>query len=157
MRLWKNVVMVGLGVLLLAGSARAGFDDYDDYTDSHPLRLIAYIFHPIGYTVEWLALRPIHALATQPELQPVFGTDPYGPGFRDYGIISTPEMSAPTAAPAPPTISSNELEALRQAAYAAQVAADEAKHAADEAKRAADDAARAAEKSSREFEKSMKK
>src|SRR5262245_16239277 len=62
MRLWKNIVMVGLGVLLLTSSAPAAYDDHDDYSDSHPLRLIAYIFHPIGYTVEWLALRPLHAL-----------------------------------------------------------------------------------------------
>jgi hypothetical protein len=157
MRLWKNLLMVGLGILLLAGSARAGYDDYDDYTDSHPLRLIAYVFHPIGYTIEWLALRPIHALATQPELQPIFGTDPYGPVFRDYGITSTPELMAPTAATAPPAFNSAEVEALRRAAEAAQIAADEAKHAADEARRAADDAARAAEKSGRAFEKSLQK
>ena len=157
MRLWKNIVMVGLGVLLLTSSAPAAYDDYDDYSDSHPLRLIAYIFHPIGYTVEWLALRPLHALATQPELQPIFGTDPYGPGFRDYGITSTTEIPAPAMATAPPAISSTDVEALRRAAEAAQIAADEAKRAADEARRAADDAARAAEKSGRAFEKSLQK
>jgi len=158
MRLWKNMVLVGLGVLLLAGSARAGYDDYDDYADSHPLRLIAYVFHPIGYTIEWLALRPLHALASQPEVQPIFGTDPYGPGFRVYGVTSsTPEIPAPSAATAPPAITSADLEALRRAAEAAQIAADEAKHAADEARRAADDAASAAEKSGRAFEKSLQK
>ncbi|HJY79937.1 MAG TPA: hypothetical protein VKK81_02475 [Candidatus Binatia bacterium] len=157
MRLWKSLVTVGLGGLLLAGSVWAGYDDYDDYTDSHPLRIIAYVFHPIGYTIEWLALRPLHALASQPELQPIFGTDPYGPGFSNYGITSAPEMPAPTAAAAPPTISPADLEALRQAAEAAQIAADEAKRAADEARRAADEAALSAEKSGRAFEKSLQK
>ncbi len=157
MRLWKGTITVGLGVLLLAGSARAGYDDYDDYTDSHPLRLIAYALHPIGYTIEWLALRPLHAVVSQPELQPIFGTDPYGSGFRDYNTIQTPEVPAPTAAAAPPAISPADLEALRRAAEAAQIAADEAKRAADEAKRAADEAALSAERSGRAFEKSLRK
>ncbi|HEV8712831.1 MAG TPA: hypothetical protein VGX03_08400 [Candidatus Binatia bacterium] len=156
MRLWKSVVTVGLGVVLLAGSAQAAYDDYNDYTDSHPLRLIAYILHPIGYTAEWLALRPLHALVTQPELQPVFGTDAYGPGFQEYGINTIARPPAP-AAVAPPAVSSAELDALRRAAEAAQIAADEAKRAADEARRAADEAALSASKSGRAFEKSLQK
>lgn len=156
MRLWKSVVMIGLGVLLLAGSAQAGYDDYDDYTDSHPLRLIAYVLHPVGYTIEWLALRPLHALFTQPELQPIFGTDAYNAGFHEYGMNSIAEMPAPAVA-APAAISSADLEALRQAAEAAQIAADEAKRAADEARRAADEAALSAAKSGRAFEKSLQK
>ncbi len=157
MRVWKSMLTVGLGVLLLAGSARAGYDDYDDYTDSHPLRIVAYALHPIGYTIEWLALRPLHAVLSQPELQPIFGTDPYGPGFRDYGITQQVEPPAPVAAVTAPTVSPADLEALRRAAEAAQIAADEAKRAADEAKRAADEAALSAEKSGRAFEKSLQK
>lgn len=157
MRLWKSMVTVGLGVLLLAGSARAGYDDYDDYTDSHPLRLVAYALHPIGYTIEWLALRPLHAVLSQPELQPIFGTDPYGPGFRDYGITQQVKPPASVATVTPPAVSPADLEALRRAAEAAQIAADEAKRAADEAKHAADEAAVSAEKSGRAFEKSLQK
>ena len=156
MRLWKSVVAAGLGVVLFAGFVQAAYDDYDDYTDSHPLRLIAYVLHPVGYTIEWLAMRPIHALVTQPELQPVFGTDTYGAGFRDYGVNPAGGVPAPAVA-APPAIGSAELDALRQAAEAAQIAADEAKRAADEAKRAADEAALSAAKSGRAFEKSLQK
>jgi hypothetical protein len=157
MRLWKSVVMISLGVLLLAGSARAAYDDYDDYTDSHPLRILAYVLHPVGYTIEWLALRPLHALASQPELQPIFGTDPYAPGFREYEITQPLETPIPAAAVVPPAISRDDLEALRRAAEAAQIAADEARRAAEEARRAADEAALSATKSGRAFEKSMQK
>jgi hypothetical protein len=156
MRLWKSVMAAGLGVVLLAGFVQAAYDDYDDYTDSHPLRLIAYVFHPIGYTIEWLALRPLHALVTQPELQPIFGTDGYGPGFHEYGMTSIAEPPVPATA-VPPAISSADIEALRRAAEAAQIAADEAKRAADEARRAADEAALSATKSGRAFEKSLQK
>jgi len=95
-------------------------------------------------------LRPLHAVVSQPELQPIFGTDPYGPGFRAYGITQQAEPPAPVAAVAPPAVSPADLEALRRAAEAAQIAADEAKRAADEA-------ALSAEKSRRAFEKSLHK
>ena len=102
-------------------------------------------------------MRPLHAVVSQPELQPVFGTDPYGPGFRDYGITQQAEPPAPAAAEAPAAVSAADIEALRRAAEAAQIAADEAKRAADAAKRAADEAALSAEKSGRAFEKSLRK
>jgi hypothetical protein len=148
--------MVGLGVLCFAGPVRAYVvDEYDDYTDSHPLRIIAYAIHPVGYTLEWLALRPLHALASQPELQPIFGTDPYGPGFRNYDLPSGEMVATPP--PVPPAISTSDLEALRRAARDAQAAADDAKRAAEAAQRAAEEAARAAEKSDRAFERSLTK
>lgn len=162
MRLGKHAVMLGtigavaLTVLLLTVPVRADDDDYNDYDDSHPLRLVAYAVHPVGYTLEWLVLRPIHALTSQPQLRPVFGTDPYGPDFRNFdgsGDMATAQPPSPSQ----PTISESDLDALRRAAAAAQAAADEAKRAADEAKLAADEAARAADKSGKAFEKSLMK
>jgi hypothetical protein len=62
------VAVLGCAQLSLA----AGADDYDD-SQSHPLRLAAYLIHPIGYTLEWLVTRPFHELVAQPDLAPVFG------------------------------------------------------------------------------------
>jgi len=157
MRLWKKIVVFGLGGLFLTGSAYAYFDEYDDYTDSHPLRIVAYALHPVGYTLEWLALRPLHAITSQPELRPIFGYDPYGPEFRSFDY---PQEAVIAPAPAPlvqPGMSAADLEALRRAAEDAQAAADEAQRAADEAKQAAEAAVRAAEKSDRAFERSLQK
>ena len=72
----RKLIMVAVAVALL-GSARLSFaaggaDDYDD-SQSHPLRLAAYVIHPIGYTLEWLVTRPFHELVAQPDLAPVFG------------------------------------------------------------------------------------
>jgi hypothetical protein len=72
----RKLIMVAAAVALL-GSARLSFavggaDDYDD-SQSHPLRLAAYVIHPIGYTLEWLVTRPFHELVAQPDLAPVFG------------------------------------------------------------------------------------
>jgi hypothetical protein len=150
------IAVVALTFSLLTTTVRADDDFYDDYDDSHPLRLVAYAVNPVGYTLEWLVLRPIHALTSQPQLRPVFGTDPYGPGFRNFDQPGDMTMTQPVP-PSQPTISEADLEALRRAAAEAQAAADEAKRAADEAKLAADEAARAADKSGKAFEKSLMK
>ena len=71
----RKFIMAVAAVALL-GSAQLSFaggaDDYDD-SQSHPLRLAAYIIHPIGYTLEWLVTRPFHELIAQPDLAPIFG------------------------------------------------------------------------------------
>ncbi len=65
--------IVGLSLaLLLAGLA----DDYDD-TQSHPLRIAAYLLHPVGFTAEWLIFRPLHYLVSRPGLERVFGHRPH--------------------------------------------------------------------------------
>ncbi len=72
--------IVGLSLaLLLAGLAAPSFamsDDYDD-TQSHPLRIAAYLLHPVGFTAEWLIFRPLHYLVSRPGLERVFGHRPH--------------------------------------------------------------------------------
>jgi hypothetical protein len=71
----KLIVLVAALVLVTSANVVwAGADDYDD-SQSHPLRLLAYVLHPIGYTAEWLVTRPFHELVAQPDLEPVFGHD----------------------------------------------------------------------------------
>ncbi len=59
---------------------RTGADAYDD-SQSNPLRLLAYIIHPVGYTLEGLVTRPFHEVVAQPDLEPIFGHD----GHAYYG------------------------------------------------------------------------
>jgi hypothetical protein len=65
-----------------AASARAEMspvppsDDYDEM-QAHPLRIAAYLIHPIGFTLEWLVFRPFHRLVAQQSLAPVFGHTPH--------------------------------------------------------------------------------
>ena len=76
MRKLSKLMTVAAVAVALFGSAQLSFaggaDDYDD-SQSHPLRLAAYILHPIGYTLEWLVTRPFHELVAQPDLAPIFG------------------------------------------------------------------------------------
>jgi hypothetical protein len=71
----RKFIMVVAAVALLGSvqlSFAGGADDYDD-SQSHPLRLAAYVLHPIGYTLEWLVTRPFHELVAQSDLAPIFG------------------------------------------------------------------------------------
>jgi len=169
MRLGKSVVLLGIAALFLAGPVYASSDAddclnytaevgcgtypgyYDGYDDSqaHPLRVVAYALNPVGYALEWLVTRPIHALVSQPDLKNVFGHKPHAWDF----CCGIPQNVEPPIAQVPPpaaVVNTEDLEAARRAA-------EEAKAAAEEAKRAAEEAARAAEKSTRGFEKGLRK
>ncbi|MDG2308159.1 MAG: hypothetical protein P8R42_26580 [Candidatus Binatia bacterium] len=80
MKLGRTVVVAGLLVALSALPASA-VDDYDD-SQSNPLRLAAYLVHPIGFLAEWLVTRPFHRIVSQDDLASVFGHTPHE-GF-DY-------------------------------------------------------------------------
>ena len=169
MRIWKSVVVLGIAALFLAGPVMASsdMDDcldytaeagcgiypgyYDGYDDSqaHPLRIAAYVIHPVGYAVEWLLTRPIHALVSQPELTPIFGHKPHSWDF----CCGMQQAREPVIAQPPPPAAVANTEDLD----AARRAAEEAKAAAEEAKRAAEEAAQAAEKATKGFEKSLRK
>jgi len=65
---------------------RTGADEYDD-SQSHPLRIIAYLIHPVGYTLEWLVTRPFHEIVAQPDLEPIFGHDAHAYyGESPFGV-----------------------------------------------------------------------
>lgn len=72
-----GLLATGLLTMALAATPAAAVpDDYDD-TQSHPLRIAAYLVYPIGYTAEWLIFRPFHYLVSRPYLEPVFGHRPH--------------------------------------------------------------------------------
>ena len=144
MRYWKSMLLAGVMVFSCVSPSLAYYDEYDD-SQSHPLRLVAYALHPVGFALEWLIVRPIHALVSQPELEPVFGHTPHGRQFNP----TVPRVSEPMTLPSTRS-SVTTVETETRAVEAAEAAADEAKRAADEA-------ARAAEKATREFEKSLQK
>ncbi len=151
MRSWKIFLIAGFSTLIFSATAPAYFDDYDD-SQSNPLRVVAYVIHPVGYTLEWLVARPLHALVSQPELEPVFGHTPHPDWYAEDYLSSGagPVAMAPPPVAAGPAANPADLEAARRAA-------DEARASAEEAKRAAEEAARAADKATRAFEKGLHK
>ena len=84
MRRGFMAVMLGMALLAVPAVGRA-HDAYDD-SQSNPLRLIAYAVNPAGYAVEWLVMRPIHFVVSQPKLERVFGHTPHEDPFGDYEV-----------------------------------------------------------------------
>jgi hypothetical protein len=63
--------LLAVGFLLSATPVVA--DEFDDDTAGHPLRIVAYVLHPIGVAVEYLLFRPAHWLVSQEPMKTLFG------------------------------------------------------------------------------------
>jgi hypothetical protein len=56
---------------LMAGPAAA--DDYEPSRAGHPLRVIAYLLHPVGVALDYLVMRPAHWLGSQEPTRTIVG------------------------------------------------------------------------------------
>ncbi len=112
----RRAVISVCAALLLAASAatvRAQSEqNYEDrqnaqeYTDedSHPLKVASYFVAPIGVFLEWTVMRPLHYLANDTFLAPVFGAEKYEGLTIPSAELPPPDViseGAPAAAPAP--------------------------------------------------------
>jgi len=110
-----SLLTLSLCLILGAKSGLAAPDEYDD-SQSHPLRVAAYLLHPVGWLTEWIVFRPLHFIvsATEPQ-ETFFGHRPHPPvldearPIQDYGMPKrTPMVQAamqprpPATAPVPP-------------------------------------------------------
>ena len=48
-------------------------DEYNDERSGHPLRIVAYLVHPIGVFLDYLILRPFHWVGSHEPFRTVFG------------------------------------------------------------------------------------
>jgi hypothetical protein len=68
-------VLLALGMLALASPAAA--DEYDPKYAGHPLRILAYIVHPVGVMFDYLLFRPAHWVGSHEPLKTIFGHTDY--------------------------------------------------------------------------------
>lgn len=87
-----SLIAAALSLVLVAKPAVAGPDPYDD-SQSHPLRIVAYLLHPAAVIAEWLVFRPFHHLVSATEAQEtLFGHRSHPPvlsepqPYYDYGV-----------------------------------------------------------------------
>lgn len=59
--------------LVLALSSPALADEYNEENAGHPLRLIAYILHPVGVLFDYVVMRPAHWLVSIEPMKTLFG------------------------------------------------------------------------------------
>jgi hypothetical protein len=76
-------LVVAAGLVVGVPATGRAHDAYDD-SQSHPLRLIAYGVHPVGYALEWLVMRPVHFVVSQRSTERIFGHTPHETPFGDY-------------------------------------------------------------------------
>jgi OOP family OmpA-OmpF porin len=101
------LLILSVSFALAAKPAFAAPDAYDD-SQSHPLRIVAYLLHPTAFIVEWTVFRPFHFLvsATEPQ-EALFGHTPHPPVLSEpqpvhnYGMPKKVVMNAPAARPTP--------------------------------------------------------
>ena len=159
--MWKRQVLALVAVVFLTAPLATAHDYYDDFEDTHPLRLVSYPVHAAGYVLEWLVTRPIHALVSQRDLEPVFGHDMRPFDFNEQtreigGTIPGRQAAAP-----PATVDSGAsrhgLEEAKASASEARAAAESARMSAADAARSAQIVDRIADKSAQSFEESLRK
>lgn len=70
-RRWVAVVCLSLTVLVVGAPALA--DGHDPKRSGHPLRLVAYLLHPVGVVIDTLVARPAHWFIHVEPLKTLFG------------------------------------------------------------------------------------
>jgi len=71
-RRWAAVLFLSI-FLMSTGTTMASADDYDPTMSGHPLRIIAYVLHPVGVALDYLIFRPAHWLASQEPVKSLVG------------------------------------------------------------------------------------
>ena len=64
--------VLALAVLALAAPSGAA-DDYDSKQAGHPVRIAAYVLHPVGVILDTLIFRPAYWLGSHEPLRTLFG------------------------------------------------------------------------------------
>ena len=64
-------LVIAASLLFLSSTASA--DEYDAESAGHPLRIAAYILHPVGWALDFLIMRPAHWIVSQEPLDQIFG------------------------------------------------------------------------------------
>jgi hypothetical protein len=71
----RSLAGVAFAALAFALAAPAAADEYDARRAGHPLRIVAYVLHPIGVALDWMIFRPAHWAGSQPVMSHIFGHD----------------------------------------------------------------------------------
>jgi hypothetical protein len=73
----RRVTAIAALVAVLALAAPASADRYDPQKSGHPVRILAYVVHPVGVLLDLLIFRPAHWIGSHEPMASLFGHDPY--------------------------------------------------------------------------------
>ena len=69
----RRLLATAAAAFVLALGSPAAADDYDVDDAGHPLRVIAYVLHPVGVVIDYVLVRPAHWLVSFEPMKTVFG------------------------------------------------------------------------------------
>jgi hypothetical protein len=69
--------LAALLVLVAVGSSTARADEYDPQRAGHPVRVLAYVAHPVGVMLDLVIFRPAHWIGSLPGVDKFFGHELY--------------------------------------------------------------------------------
>ena len=105
MRIIRSLLVTLILYASFTTPALAAPDEYDD-SQSHPLRIAAYLAHPVAWLTEWLIFRPFHFVVSASEPQEAFfGHRPHPPVLadpqpsHDYGVPQRIPLQKTTVQP----------------------------------------------------------
>ena len=67
---WTSLLL-SLPLLLLSTAAQA--DAYESKDAGHPVRIAAYVLHPVGVALDYVILRPAHWVVSREPWRTLFG------------------------------------------------------------------------------------
>ena len=69
----RRLLSALLCAVTLSMATPALADEYDEEAAGHPLRIVAYVLHPVGVAIDYLILRPAHWIVSQEPMKTIFG------------------------------------------------------------------------------------
>lgn len=72
-RFVPRLVASALALAFLALASPAAADEYDSKYAGHPLRIAAYVLHPVGVIIDYLIMRPAHWVGNHEPFSTIFG------------------------------------------------------------------------------------
>ena len=74
---------ISLAIMASAGTGLAADSDYNPQEAGHPIRIIAYVAHPVGVLIDYAILRPAYWLGEKEPFRTIFGQKAeFGKGSR---------------------------------------------------------------------------
>jgi hypothetical protein len=86
----KQLMVISLSASLLLLASPALGDEYESQSAGHPLRIVAYVLHPIGVTLDYLIFRPAHWIGSLGPLKTFFGHSDETPRISEPKRTSNP-------------------------------------------------------------------
>ena len=86
----KRLTLTVLLASLLLVASPALSDDYEPHSAGHPLRIAAYVLHPVGMALDYLIFRPAHWIGSKGPLKAIFGHEDETPRISEPKRLSNP-------------------------------------------------------------------